>query len=223
MSYDRNALSSRLWRAARFGEVEALETLLGEGASALTPDALSGAFAAAVEGAHVSAVEILGRTMQPDPVEYGKALNAGAKQAAQWGHLEILKDLVAQGADPTIRWDGETLLHQATWARGDGDTLRWIAQFVTVDEPDRHGATALMHAAQNLFLEPVKVLRALGADPLRKNARGRNVFDYAKQGLAISVFEPEWEVDRSSPHHFNRPNDDMSAAELYLRICEALA
>jgi ankyrin repeat protein len=221
MSIDFEAFPFRFRAAARKGELDPLRDLLQQ-TEELTPDLLIQGVEAAAGGGQPSAVRILIETLRPNDAPFQEALIAGMKEAALWGRVEVLQDLVEQGADPTLRTDGQTLLHRAAWGCGSAEPLRWLAQFVAVDEPDRDGATALMLAAEELYLRPVTTLRELDADPLRTDHRGRNAFDYAKRGLANSVFDPDWQHDRSFSHWYNRPLDDTSAAELYIRIREAL-
>ena len=83
--------------------------------------------------------------------------------AAQKGHLEVVRFLVAQGAkvDAPAN-DGYTPLSVAA-QNGHLEVVRFLeAQGAKVDTPNKGGATPLYIAAQNGHLEVVRFLEAQG-------------------------------------------------------------
>lgn len=215
-------LARELEAAVLSGAPEQVAEVIRRHASELTPKNLAWMFKGAVERESLPFMRFLADLLRANPILLVEALTEGARWAALYGRLEILKFLVHQGADPHTRDGEETLMHLAAWGRGDGDTLRWLAQFIEVDEPGPDGVTALMLAARTLLPEPVLALRELGADAARADRKGRQAMDYAQRGLADSVFEPDWQENRERSS-YGRPSAATPAPELYAEVRQALA
>jgi ankyrin repeat protein len=168
-----------LLQASRNGDVEVIRALLDAGAQPTRwhPEGETPLMAAARTG-RVDAVELL--------LSKGSFVNAAdpfqEQTALMWasaeGHLEVVKALLAAGADPNLK------AHVST-----------ITERKNADHPSG-GFTALMFAARNGHSDVVMALIAGGADPKLTNADGATAtiiaivndrFDLAKELLDLGA------------------------------------
>jgi uncharacterized protein len=166
-----------LLQASRTGDVEVMRVLLDAGADPTRwhPEGETPLMAAARTG-RVDAVQLL--------LSHGSFVNAAdpyqEETALMWasaeGHLEVVKALLAAGADPNLK------AHVST-----------ITERKDADHPSG-GFTALMFATRNGHADVVEALIKGGADPKLTNADGASAtivaivndrFDLAKELLDL--------------------------------------
>jgi uncharacterized protein len=166
-----------LLQASRNGDVEVMRVLLDAGADPTRwhPEGETPLMAAARTG-RVDAVQLL--------LSHGSFVNAAdpyqEETALMWasaeGHLEVVKALLAAGADPNLK------AHVST-----------ITERKDADHPSG-GFTALMFATRNGHVDVVEALIKGGADPKLTNADGATAtivaivndrFDLAKELLDL--------------------------------------
>lgn len=102
-----------------------------------------------------------------------------AHYAIQEGQLVALQDLVKAGVSPRAKDSrGQGLMHYAVFNNLTMDTVMRLG--VPIDDPNpKTGETPLMLAAWAGWEEPRVWLLQHGADPNRKDKRGRTAYDYA--------------------------------------------
>jgi hypothetical protein len=99
--------------------------------------------------------------------------------AASRGHLEMMRLLLARGADPNLE-DGPGMVYAAYG--GNLEAIQLLADHgADVNRADRNGVTPL--AAGIRRLEVVRALLELGADRSLKNSRGETAYAIARQQL----------------------------------------
>ena len=90
-------------------------------------------------------------------------------QAAKAGEVEIVKDLLAKGADKNEKNDeGWTPLIEAVVANHLGVVQCLVEQDVEKDKANNDGATALMYAAQEGHIEVLRYLVEQGVECIRQ-------------------------------------------------------
>jgi ankyrin repeat protein len=97
--------------------------------------------------------------------------------AALKGHLDLVKKLIARGAD--VNKPGWTALHYAATGGHLAVMELLLDQNAYIDAESPNGTTPLMMAAQYASAAPVKLLLDAGADPSLKNQRGLTAMDFA--------------------------------------------
>ena len=168
-----------LLQASRNGDVQVMQALLGAGADPTRwhPEGETPLMAAARTGNSDAVRLLLSRgafVNAVDPFQEESALMWASAQ----GHLEVVKALLASGADPNLK------AH-----------VTQITNRKNADHPSG-GFTALMFAARNGHSDVVKALIAAGADPKLTNADGATAtiiaivndrLDMAKQLLDLGA------------------------------------
>lgn len=105
--------------------------------------------------------------------------------AAFFHHPEVVRYLVAAGADPRAAAKNPmnvTALHSAVADGGDRESaLALIAAGADVNARQRHGWTALHGAADSGDRAIVEALLAAGADPALANRDGKTAADVARE------------------------------------------
>ena len=102
--------------------------------------------------------------------------------AAIKGNLELVKKLVARGAD--VNREGWTPLHYAASAglEHSVDIARYLLEeHAYIDAPSPNGSTPLMLAAQYSSEGMVKLLIEEGADVSLRNQQGQTAVDFARR------------------------------------------
>jgi ankyrin repeat protein len=170
---DRHGATPLMYAAA-VGSVDAVKALLAKGADAKAKNSFD-ATALMWGAANPEKVRVL--------VEAGADVNARSKQgmtplliaASNAGSIEIVRLLLAEGADPKATDEsGTTLLAAAT--ANDLDLVRlFIEKGVDGNAADIRGNTALQFAASNGNLAMVKLLLSKGADVNAATTRATQV------------------------------------------------
>ncbi|HLK51589.1 MAG TPA: ankyrin repeat domain-containing protein [Bryobacteraceae bacterium] len=195
--------STPLLFAARSGDAESARLLLAAGANPndSLPDGASALVLAAMSGHPETAVTLLNKGADPNDLGIGyTALHAAILR----GDLELVKALVAHGADPNLR------MTKATPVRRNSTDYFLLAPLI--------GATPYLLAAK--FLEPqmMQVLLAAGADPkitmpdgatalmlaagagsrTNEDRRGVNVIDFGKvepESKVLPAVQTAWSAN----------------------------
>ncbi|KAL9123429.1 MAG: hypothetical protein Q9187_000030 [Circinaria calcarea] len=103
-------------------------------------------------------------------------------RAASYGHSELVRMLLAEGADPTkANWYG-TSLHCAAEAGQCKAIKELLKTGMDIDMKDDFGRTALHCAAQEGHISAVHVLLEYGADPFARDEEGMAPIHYAAEG-----------------------------------------
>lgn len=99
--------------------------------------------------------------------------------AALGGHLEVVKMLIARGAD--VNKPGWAPLHYAA-TRGHLDVMRRLLdENAYIDAASPNGTTPLMMASFYGTPSAVKLLLEAGADPMLKNQQDLSAIDFAQR------------------------------------------
>lgn len=99
--------------------------------------------------------------------------------AAIGGHLEVVKMLIARGAD--VNKPGWAPLHYAA-TRGHLDVMRLLLdENAYIDAASPNGTTPLMMASFYGTSSAVKLLLEAGADPMLKNQQDLSAIDFAQR------------------------------------------
>ena len=95
-------------------------------------------------------------------------------------HNEIVRMLIAFGADVRIRVRGSTLLYHAARS-GDADlTALLLSHGAEVDAVSENGDSPLHEAVMRGHENVATILLSQGADPHARNAKGKTPFDLAR-------------------------------------------
>ena len=103
-------------------------------------------------------------------------------EAAQLGHLEDCKRLLAKGVNPEVKDGcGQTALYYAAW-KGHADCVELLAdRMKTVDTTDKYVNTPLHYAAACGHIAAAEMLLHKGANVNALDKAGKAPLDYAKQ------------------------------------------
>lgn len=101
--------------------------------------------------------------------------------AAQYGHLDTVRELLAAGAQVNLHEKGNYSALMLAAGSGHTEVVRELAQAgAAVDDVElTRGWSALIWASQGGHLDTVRLLLALGADPARRDRQGRSARDWA--------------------------------------------
>ena len=178
-----------LKNAARDGHIEIAELLLAGGAKIKdkTASGCGPLYEAAKEGNKQIAVKLIDAGAEVDQT-CGSYSRTPLDVACAQGHLEVIKVLVAHGADINYQ-DGEgfnALHHAAFWDR------RKEAAFLLVRGADKNaidirGRTPLHQAAKEGHRIMAELLISYGADINAVDAKGKTPLDLAKSEGYINV------------------------------------
>jgi len=169
--------------------------------------------------------------------QYG---NTALILASQNGHIEIVKSLLAKGANIN-----EKNLYGITaliWAISEGHievVKSLLANGANVNEKDKYGTTALIEASSNGHIEIVKSLLANGANVNEKDKYGNTALIGASsfghieivKSLLANGANPTISTNENHPHYPNKTARDIATSvnkkeiisllENGERICEA--
>nr|XP_054757108.1 putative ankyrin repeat protein RF_0381 [Lytechinus pictus] len=122
------------------------------------------------------------------------------RTAALHGHIDVIKDLIREGAEVNEEDNrGETVLHHAA-ENGHIDVIRYlIRKGAEVNEEDNRGAeinkgdkdsrAALHYAVENAHYDVIKYLISQGADVNKRTANGWTVLHCAATNCSFGVIE----------------------------------
>ncbi|MVW70905.1 ankyrin repeat domain-containing protein [Bordetella sp. 15P40C-2] len=176
-----------LMHAARADTVESANFLLGAGADPTATDengwtALFWAVWSRSVEMVKSLLHALGltATSPSDTLESRDHLgNTPLLIAAAEGSLDVVKELIRQGADVNAKNNsGRTALSYASERKYVDLVTVLLANGARTDERDNEGLTPLLHAIQAQSLEIIDALIDAGADPDLKDRNGRSARSY---------------------------------------------
>jgi len=109
--------------------------------------------------------------------------------AAQYGHLETVRELLAAGARVDLHEKGYYTALMLAAGNGHVEVVRALAAAgAAVDEVEiTRGWTALIWAAKRGHLATVSLLLELGANPALRDDRGLSAADWARVGRHSEV------------------------------------
>jgi len=128
------------------------------------------------------------------PAHVASLVDSGASPSAktEWGvsafqlSLELgaedcAKMLLEAGADiRSVSKNGQNAIHSAVLGGAGRDLASLIGAGVPFDLPDIQGVTPLMIAAYTANRDAIKILQSAGADPCRRDKRGRRAADISR-------------------------------------------
>jgi hypothetical protein len=134
-------------------------------------------------------------------IPHSETLVRALALAAEYGLLELVEELVREGADPNRGVD-------ALIAAAEAEHAEVVESLVNAGVPvdgrcEMFGASALMHAAGSGSVGAVTVLLALGADAAALDREGRMARDWAETG-AGSPHREQWPVPAEMTARFGR-------------------
>jgi ankyrin repeat protein len=126
----------------------------------------------------------------PDTVFHRKSLNNALMAAASRGRFELIRELIAKGANVNSRnRQGKTPLMKAA-SLGRVQTIELLIEAgANLDAVHVRGGTALMKAASRGRTEAVKCLLAAGANSGMKDRNGSTAADYALMAGAHEAYK----------------------------------
>lgn len=138
--------------------------------------------------------------------------NEKLAEACKTGNLELVQQLLADGADLNPPARNSPVFYAAHG--GHVELLRWLLdKGGQVDGTNGKNSTPLMAAAEQGRLEAVKILLLAGADPVRKNNDGMTARAYAVNREKKSVVA--W-LDRNPDEiSFSRKVADRTLQEIF--------
>lgn len=138
--------------------------------------------------------------------------NEKLAEACKTGNLELVQQLLADGADLNPPARNSPVFYAAQ--SGHVELLKWLlAKGGQMDGTNGKNSTPLMAAAEQGRLEAVKILLLAGADPARKNNDGMTARAYAVNREKKSVVA--W-LDRNPDEiSFSRKVADRTLQEIF--------
>jgi len=111
-------------------------------------------------------------------------------EALKTGQLSVIKAYIDKGIDINQQY-GDKRYTLLNYAIKGGHLL--VVQFLIKQKADitleSNGKTPIMYSAKYGRLEIAKYLVAQGADPKKRNSKGRNAVDYAKRYNQSTLYE----------------------------------
>jgi hypothetical protein len=109
--------------------------------------------------------------------------------ATHFNHLDIVRNLLAENADPNVRGnDGTTALHLAVRNNNRQMVEMLLTYLREVDAMDNEGMTPLMMAASRNNLEIAELLLDEGANLLMTNKHGDSALDLAREAGGMDSY-----------------------------------
>ena len=112
--------------------------------------------------------------------------------ASQQGHLDVVRELLARGADVNARRNaGATALHHASW-KGHAEVVReLLSRGAAVNARASNGRTPLINACDKGQLAAATLLLDAGADLALLDNVGWSALRFAEQRVELDGGEPE--------------------------------
>ncbi|GAB5365043.1 hypothetical protein AAMO2058_001022500 [Amorphochlora amoebiformis] len=172
--------------ACQNGHLDILNLFLDKGADAALPsmNGFSCLYIAAQNG-HKNIIErLLELPSTKLLVNHGMAARSMATPvliASQMGHLEVVKTLVAHGADIKQPMTDGTTPFKVACAQGDPELIEYLLEKgADIESPNKDQNTALMAAIIKSNVRAVELLLKRGANPNAKSSDGRDPITLAR-------------------------------------------
>ena len=157
--------------AARYGHAEIVKLLLAAGSHIDASGRLAARYG------HAEVLRVLIDKVPVDKVPETHNWNSVLYTAVLYSHVDVVKVLIAAGADPNVKLeDGKTLLHYVSYTRNYkyAEVIKvLIAAGADLNVKNEYGNTPLHDAAYFFKADNVKALIAGGADPNAKDKDGK--------------------------------------------------
>ncbi len=186
-----------LFRAIELDDASEVRLLLLRGVSSNSPDPERGP--AIVFAARQKSFSALGALLE-NPATDVNVLNRGGESAlmyaALFGELDIVKRLVARGAE--VNKTDWTPLHYAA-STGRLSVVEYLlSQNAYIDAASENGTTPLMMAARENQTAVARLLVNEGADPSLRNEAGLGASEYLMR--AGSAADAKWMQERAAEY-----------------------
>jgi ankyrin repeat protein len=166
----------KLFEAIYRGDGRQIRKLLEHGVSpnARDDDGSTALYVASVQGEAWPVGELLAAGAKPNVVSGGDADGTPLCGAASWGHLSVMRALLAAGADPgQAEADGFTPLAWAIRGGSQEAVSMLLEAGADPNQTEGHGRTPLLLAAERGRLALVRLLIEAGADASLADNEGR--------------------------------------------------
>lgn len=178
-------------------DVRGVRLQLLRGVSPNSPDPKHGpAIVYAAQEKAFAVVRVLLESPATNVNVFNKARESALMYAALHGEIDLVKRLVARGAQ--VNHTGWTPLHYAA-TTGQAEVIEFLLESnAYIDAASENGTTPLMLAARGNQTRAARLLVERGADPSLRNDAGLGAPEYLMR--AGSTDEAEWMRDRATEY-----------------------
>jgi ankyrin repeat protein len=198
---------SILYTAVSQGNKQAVRILLDKGANVNTPKGED--FTPLMEAAGDGYIEIV-KTLIEHGAEVNAATTTGETAALLSTNDDVLKLLLAKGANPRAKTENGTTMLMAAVTAGSVETINYVLNHggaADIDPSNMQEETALMRAASSGNADAVKLLLERGADPNRvEKHRGATALRMVVESMVQGRSRAGLQVVRLLLAHHADPN-----------------